>query len=235
MSVSPPKLNHISNYSTGSCIGWRLIHLVIHRINNFWRLEINIPFVRKKLEARTVYYQAIFSGTYIRGNPIDADLTVSGVVRVFKVQIVRHTSESRQGWKPPYTLSYRRSAHPFKLAISQSSQEAIQKLAQDHPASILLCHTYYPNITLTSQCFRDLLTHNSLKGDNGIVLFLEIFCTYHSITYLSPYFLTVLQRDNSWASVTKWFAKESNICSTDAPLESREPSVLIPCHVNGNH
>jgi hypothetical protein len=81
------------------------------------------------------------------------------------------------------------------------------------------------------ETLRELVSHGSMTLDNILNKFLEILTTQKHIHFFSVYFLEILSSWNHWR---RWFALAPSHCQPHRPMMS-SPTILIPCHVNGNH
>jgi hypothetical protein len=93
-----------------------------------------------------------------------------------------------------------------------------------------------PEIVITSQDLRNLISHGKSTNDQTIYLFLEILCKSLKYTFLTEKFYTLLKR-NGWQQVKRFFAqnKGSKGRSTFRPSISGEPAIAIPCFIYGCH
>jgi len=65
-------------------------------------------------------------------------------------------------------------------------------------------------------------------------VFLEFLAAQTGVKYLNIFFLHIMDRHRAWRNLQSCFTQSASSCRPDHPMLS-EPTILIPCHVNGNH
>jgi hypothetical protein len=73
-----------------------------------------------------------------------------------------------------------------------------------------------------------------MTNDSILDTFLAILCSQCNLSYLSAFFVTVLQRDKTWDAVSDWFNVQEPSTYSRPNLSSTTP-ILSPCHVHGSH
>jgi hypothetical protein len=138
-------------------------------------------------------------------------------------------------WQPRQSLPIRRGDHPIEHLIPQESFPMIQIAAQQNRDDVLMFLADFPAETVTTTCFRELISHGEMTRDTILNTFLAVLCASHNLTYLSTFFVHLLRRDRSWSQLTSWFAPTLELQTYSTPYQNTTQPILIPCHVLGAH
>jgi hypothetical protein len=109
-------------------------------------------------------------------------------------------------WKPNSNLEYRRSLHPLDKAILPFHVDFIMKACQVESNTAVAFSKKVPDAMITSTHLRNLVSHGTPINDEIIFLFLETLWKNFDLAFLSPQFLTILQRD-SWNKSIRLFSQ----------------------------
>jgi hypothetical protein len=162
------------------------------------------------------------------GEPIKfSKYTTIGPVSIAADLVAQHH------WQPPY-LTYCRGNHPIDQLLGPSISGVINLFCRQQPDTNLVYVTKIHLTCVTPRDLQDLVSHGHMIRDSVLNVFLEILAVQTGVKYLNTFFLHIMDRDRAWRNLQPWFAYSASSRRPDHPMLS-EPTILIPCHVNGNH
>jgi len=149
------------------------------------------------------------------------------------VTIARLKSKYRK-WHPARVLPIFKGTHPIEMILPESITSLLPLVLQQNQNAVITYITEERVQNITTLHLRELITHGSTTNDSIQNMFLATLCSQYGLSYLSTFFATILQHDNSWAAVSNWFRTAESSSYSCPSLESTKP-ILIPCHVHGSH
>jgi hypothetical protein len=130
-------------------------------------------------------------------------------------------------------LSTKNGSHPIELVIPNNSFKLIRLATQQGPNDVITYLTEARAQNITTTCLRELLAHGAMTKDTILNTFLAVLCAGHNLTFLSPFFMHLLRRDQAW--LPYWFAETLDLQTYSFPSLHSNLPILIPCHVQGSH
>jgi hypothetical protein len=167
-------------------------------------------------------------------NPIYPDLALDkGPLRLALFQSI---TTNQQTWIPEYPLLYSASHHPLLSSVTSQHLDEIRNYCQLPHHAVIAYSAYRPTMAVQTYALRNLVSHRKLVNDEVINLFLEVLCHDHNLSFLSPTFFNILQRDGGQRSLRHFASASRHRHRTIyRPTLQGEAAIAIPCHIGNCH
>jgi hypothetical protein len=146
---------------------------------------------------------------------------------------IRHESS----WRPTTSIPYRAPTHILVTTISTNTLTKIKNLCQLPPSTPIFRSTRKPDLHITVEHLRDLVSHGNETNDAIILLYLELLCYNSQATYMTTYFLPKLKQQG-WRYVSRFFSSSQSGYRSrkiDRPHKTGEKAIMIPLFVADTH
>ena len=138
--------------------------------------------------------------------------------------------QSTPQWAPPHLPIDLNPMHPFGQLVISLQTDLIQLYTNGSHTDVILRLSRKPEIHVTVQDLRQLLTHREPIFHDLLTLSLDIITSQCSGKYLEPAFFPQLCQ-HGWHAVKNWISPQPGP-SPDKP--SLTENICIPIHINGN-
>jgi hypothetical protein len=121
--------------------------------------------------------------------------------------------------------------------ISTDTLTKIKYLCQLPPSTPIFCSTQKPDIHITVEHFRDLVSYVNETNNAIILLYLELLHFSGQATYMTTYFLPKLKQ-HGWRYVSRFFSSSQSGYRSrkiDRPHKTGEKAIMIPLFVADTH
>lgn len=140
-------------------------------------------------------------------------------------------------WRPATILTQRKQHHTLINRIKDTTLELIKHKCQYPPHHLHIRSSIQTHTTLSTTNLNDIISYGNEINDNTMLLYMELLCHTHNLSFLYTDFYPRLQR-HGWNDVSRYFAKPSRPNrqkSVYRPAKSGEHALLIPIHIHGCH
>jgi hypothetical protein len=140
-------------------------------------------------------------------------------------------------WRPTTSIPYRAPTHTLGTTISTNTLIKIKNLCQLPPSTPIFRSTRKPDLHITVEHLRDLVSYGNETNDAIILLYLELLCYNSQATYMTTYFLPKLKQQG-WRYVSRFFSSSLSGYRSrkiDRPHKTGEKAIMIPLFVADTH